>query len=614
MIPEYLSPLANHLWQSTIVAGVVALLALVLRKNAARLRYWLWFTAAMKFLIPFSILVSIGHQFEWGTPPPVTQRPISTLTEISMPFDSMPVVSVARSGDLAVPRVNSIPVVLLSLWLCGFVVCICLWWRSWWRVRSALSTAVPVHLELPSSDISVRIMSSPTLLEPAIFGVFKPVLLLPNGIADWMTPDQLKAVLIHELCHIRRRDNLATAIYMVSESLLWFYPLVRWIGNRLIDERERACDEEVLRTGNEPLVYAEGILNVCKRYLESPLRCVSGVTGSDLKKRIRAILSGGIECNLNFAKKAVLTMAGITAIAAPVGIGVLNASFIRAQSAVLNWQGRPRPTFEVASVKPMDVSKMQRDHEGHQLDPERFVDRTNLLAYLVQAYGLQGFCTIKVAWGEDCPLISGNVPAWVKNERWEIQAKLPANSSSYTNRQISNNDTRDLNLMLQVLLEDRFHMKVHWETKELPVYVLTVGKTKPMFKKTPPGGELVKRADGSANEVHGARGFRIAPTPDGARRVKWNFQASSMQEAADAFSWDFDRRVLDRTGLKGDYDFVIEYDEVSDASTVSHPPAARGLTPSALSTALQAVGLKLESTKAPVEVLVIDHVERPSEN
>ncbi len=63
---------------------------------------------------------------------------------------------------------------------------------------------------------------------------------------------------------------------MFVETVFWFHPLVWWIGKRMVEERERACDEEVLRLGNEPRVYAEGILNVCKLYMESPLACVSG--------------------------------------------------------------------------------------------------------------------------------------------------------------------------------------------------------------------------------------------------------------------------------------------------------------------------------------------------
>lgn len=76
---------------------------------------------------------------------------------------------------------------------------------------------------------------------------------------------------------------------MIVEATFWFHPLVWWIGARLVEERERACDEEVLSVGGEPHDYAEGILNVCKLYVESPLVCVSGITGSNLKKESRQL-------------------------------------------------------------------------------------------------------------------------------------------------------------------------------------------------------------------------------------------------------------------------------------------------------------------------------------
>jgi hypothetical protein len=79
---------------------------------------------------------------------------------------------------------------------------------------------------------------------------------------------------------------------MVVEALFWFHPLVWWIGSRLVEERERACDQAVVQAGSEAQVYAEGILNVCKFYVESPLACASGVTGSELKQRIVWIMSG----------------------------------------------------------------------------------------------------------------------------------------------------------------------------------------------------------------------------------------------------------------------------------------------------------------------------------
>src|SRR5207244_2245760 len=150
------------------------------------------------------------------------------------------------------------------------------------RIRAAVCSSAPV--DIPAT---VEVRSSPGLLEPGVVGLFRPILLLPAGIVERLTPRQLEAVLAHEMCHVRRRDNSTSAIHMIVEAVFWFHPLVWWIGARLVEERERACDESVLSLGSEPHEYAEAILNVCKIYLESPLRCVSGVTGADLKKRIQ---------------------------------------------------------------------------------------------------------------------------------------------------------------------------------------------------------------------------------------------------------------------------------------------------------------------------------------
>lgn len=79
-----------------------------------------------------------------------------------------------------------------------------------------------------------------------------------------LTDAQLESVIAHELCHVRRHDNLAAALHMLVEAVFWFHPLVWWIGARLVDERERACDEEVVRLGSDPQIYAESILKVCE--------------------------------------------------------------------------------------------------------------------------------------------------------------------------------------------------------------------------------------------------------------------------------------------------------------------------------------------------------------
>src|SRR5258707_15471813 len=87
MIPAYLSPLANHLWQSSLFAAVAGLLVLSLRKHYAPARHWLWLAASGKFLIPFSLLTGIGAQLGWIRPPPTIVHRVSIVTEdISRPF------------------------------------------------------------------------------------------------------------------------------------------------------------------------------------------------------------------------------------------------------------------------------------------------------------------------------------------------------------------------------------------------------------------------------------------------------------------------------------------------------------------------------------------------
>lgn len=224
----------NHLWQSTLFAAAAGLLTLALRKNRAPVRYWLWFTASCKFLVPFSLLVTIGSQFEWRKTPAIAPIQLSSVMDrISQPF-APPAPPLAKKPPVPING----PDALLCLWLCGFAVVALAWARQWRRIRTAIRAASPLHLNLP-----IQIMSSPARLEPGVFGIFRPVLLVPEGITERLTPAQWDAILAHELCHVRRRDNLTAAIHMAVEAIFWFHPLVWWIGKRLLDERERACDE-----------------------------------------------------------------------------------------------------------------------------------------------------------------------------------------------------------------------------------------------------------------------------------------------------------------------------------------------------------------------------------
>lgn len=144
------------------------------------------------------------------------------------------------------------------------------WSVRWRRLESAMRMAAPLQegREVDALRSAERLgglrkrtelFLSPATLEPGIFGIVKPVLLWPKGLSERLDDAQLEAIFAHEVRHLRRRENLAAAIHMVVEALFWFHPLVWWLGVRLVDERERACDEDVLARGGNRLVYAESI-------------------------------------------------------------------------------------------------------------------------------------------------------------------------------------------------------------------------------------------------------------------------------------------------------------------------------------------------------------------
>ncbi|HKE82310.1 MAG TPA: M56 family metallopeptidase [Vicinamibacterales bacterium] len=608
--------IVNHVWQSTWFAVAAAGVAFAFRRSPPRVRYWIWTSASLKFLMPFAAIVSLGGLVPWPEhhlPPVHTSALPDTIAYVATPFPGTSHAPVAIETSF-----EWTSLVLGVGWALGFAAVVWTHWRRWQGIRRAIRHATPIAL-----PIQLPALITPGVTGPGIVGCLRPVLVLPAALLERFTPQQLEAVLAHEWSHVRRRDNLLAAVHMMVESIFWFHPLVWWIGARTIEERELACDEAVLGRGCEATDYVQSILTVCRFHSESRLPCVAGVTGGDLKKRVHVILAGRTASELNPAKKIALAMIGLATIAVPIGIGVLDSALVHAQSLIIVADGALRPSFGVASVKPVDKALMTRNHEGKRLTPTVFIDRTELMAFIVRAYVRGGGCDMKVALGEDCPVIVGTLPPWLKTDRFEIQGTLPRSTPTYSDRQVREGDTPQVNLMLQVLLEDRFRLKVHRETRELPVYALVVGKNGP--KLDPPVRRVVTGPGGTQVEIHGIGMVLAVRGQDGTSRRRMNFESSSMQDAADGLAVYFDRPLIDRTALSGEFNFTIEHEVDLDAPAPPFVPNPSGrggnyanpftgLTAAELSRALQDVGLRLESTKAPLEVLVIDHVEKPSEN
>jgi bla regulator protein blaR1 len=592
MIDLDLSGLANHLWQSTLCVGAAWILTLALKNNRASLRYWVWLAASVKFLVPFGLLVSAGSQLGWRTAPAVPQRIIPVvISEISRPF--LPSSSGPRlPADSPAPR-NWPGILLFAVWTCGFSSAAGCWLRWRQRIRKARRAAIAVDLHL-----AVPVMSSRSRLEPGVFGIWKPVLLLPEGIQERLTLAQLQTVVEHELCHVRRRDNLTGAIHMVVEAVFWFHPLVWWLRSRLVEERERACDEDILGRVTDARDYAEAILTVCRFYLELPPANAAGVGGSNLRKRIEEIMAGRSLRELDPGRMLLLATAGLAAVVAPIVIGMIDGQPMRAQS-----QPSERLAFAVASIKE-NKSKDARDEAFEFLPGGRFVARNCPLFFLIaNAYNLP-FQSDRLTGGPD----------WIRETQYDIEAKTEDGAIAPGTSGKARDDK--IRLMLQTLLAERFKMVMRREIKELPVYAVVVRKGGPKMQKADIDEKACASRPTNFAEVDSCHSFQ------GGQGRGLHGQAVSVADIASAVCNWSDHPLIDKTGIDG----LFKIDTEGWVPMRPRMPRPPGQEPTAEDTAMadpgratlfqifDRLGLKLEPQKAPVEMFVIESIGRPSQN
>lgn len=357
---------AVHLWQSTLFLAAAWLLTLACRRNAAAVRYWIWLAAAVKFLIPLALLQWLGDYIGRTLPDP---RPIdSTLLDAAgaVFVPSMPYV--AAIPDAAWFQIQS---ALAVIWMLGTALVLLRWFLQWHRVRSALA-----FVPRTSLDLSVPVCVTSSDLAPGVFGVFRPVLILPRAVMETLEPRELQAVLAHELCHIRRRDNFTAAVQRCVEAVFWFHPLVWRIGSNLLRERETACDESVVEQGHERLTYAQSILNVCRLTVAGTFSGVAASTGGDLAQRMSSIMSERAVRPLGHGRCALLLTAATLVWIAPVAAGVLGGAISEAaQSAPL--------TFDTVVLTPSAAG--QRSRSRFDCDARRLVLRNVSLRQVIAA-------------------------------------------------------------------------------------------------------------------------------------------------------------------------------------------------------------------------------------
>jgi bla regulator protein blaR1 len=538
--------LTNHLWQSTLFAVMVSCLALLLSKNSARVRYLLWLAASAKFLVPFALLTAVGAQIPWSVGPNHGATPAFFLTADRQ---AAQVVQFAAEPATFLEQVTHAAscgdVVLITfelLWVLGTLVVAAHWFARWRLVRRALRESTPMSLAFV-----IPVRSSSAQLEPAVVGIRRPVLLLPKGMEQRFTPEEIRAVLAHERCHVAWRDNVAATLHMIVEALFWFHPLIWWLGMRMVDERERACDEQVLAEGHAPQSYAEGILRVCEHYLESRLACVAGVSGANLRRRIQAIVKNRAIERLSAVRKLMITLAACATIAVPVGVGVFTSPHARAQGGAPD---TPEPDYRDVSIQSehivgknaskvwLELGGIQRDYDG-------------MRSFIADAYGVAD--SQVVGWD------------WSKEPGYDITAedpKLLPPSGQY--------------VIMRDLLAKHFGLVVRRGRKRMDGYALLIS----------PGGLKLKPNGGGQDSP-----MRFQMSVDRLEAINWPLDTLMTYLANHVLR----APVVDQTGLKGTYDYKVTWKQFSpDASP----------DPAAMAKALEEqLGLRLESKSVTVDVI-----------
>jgi bla regulator protein blaR1 len=589
------------LLKATAILGVAFLILRCTRPAAASVRH-LVLAAAFAVLAALPLAEraapSISIRVDRLATAPIL--PI-TRADLAGPNDGAPAAPFSPAGKPERGTAWSKERLLLAAWGLGASVCLVPVLLTPWRLRQLRRSArrwsraeeLLRTIDPTARPVAVFVHEEETA--PLACGIARPAILLPAAAAQW-SADDLTRALIHEREHVRRADWPVFIATRIVSALYWFHPLV-WIAwRRLGLEAERASDDAVLRE-SERTAYAQQLVTLAKeRWRASAIPVLSMAGRSDLSARVAAVLDETqMRGRLGRVRAAVVLAAAGMLLAVVGPLRAQTTQVVPVENA---------PAFDVVSIR--ENTSGEAGQTSRRLPGGRMVmNNLPLRTLIISAFGLQ-------------PQQLAGGPAWIDSARYDITAQASGEFAATEPGTVG-----PMNLMMQRMLADRFRLAVHTERRELPIYTLTMARSDrrlgPRIRTAAIDcqaamNEMMKQAQGS--------GAPPAPPqrPDGGpgcgmRMAPGSLTAggTSMAALARLLAVPVGRLVLDRTGLDGGFDFDLEF--TADPPAGASPAPSQNPDAPSIFTALdEQLGLKLEAVRAPVEVLVIDRVERPSEN
>ncbi len=306
----------HHLWWSTLFGLGVAVVCRAWRNGPAAMRHALYLAALVKFALP-PLSLPVGTPESWRTVRAAIPSP--DWTRLRAWEAARPPAAVYRRWLLALP----------AAWIAGAAVVLAISVGRYRRFQASLREARFLEsgrewdlLQRAAKRAGVRrgvqLCVVAGNLGPLVVGYWRPRVLLAEGSARELSDAELEAVLLHELWHVRRWDNLTGAFLVLVQAAYWFHPLVWWLHRRIAAEREWACDDGALALGEEPASYAAAVGKLCRWSLGNGLGAISAATGSELKERMERIMNGAGQQDMRKWHRAAVALALTVAGAAQV--------------------------------------------------------------------------------------------------------------------------------------------------------------------------------------------------------------------------------------------------------------------------------------------------------
>ncbi|MBN1972920.1 MAG: redoxin domain-containing protein, partial [Sedimentisphaerales bacterium] len=356
------------IWQSTVLAGLVVIVTLLFRRLSAAVKFWLWMLVPLRLLVMPLITISLPllpaiappHIEHMKTAPAVVEKAPVEYSPVRMAnfefpqealnFQTRPVEIREQETEPDIIRIKlNLWFFLLITWFAGVGFwTIRLFW-SWRKIRLIVGNAKKTEhqriIRQASKAAAIAgLKNVPEILvtrgniSPFLFGILRPVLIVPSDFVNNVSNEGLLAVFSHEFAHLRRKDTLVGWILAICEAFYFFHPVLHFAKRRILFERERACDDWVIASGNShKKIYANALIDaagICRNFSAKlgPTGVVAESFG-DLKKRIIAIGSN-IKPKTRLSKTALVLLILTGTICVP-GFVLTNRTIASSEKATL---------------------------------------------------------------------------------------------------------------------------------------------------------------------------------------------------------------------------------------------------------------------------------------